>query len=349
MISDVILNARQAIRKDFSSYDNSFKIKKVKIISILNDIDNNTSIEDSEITRKFNIWYNLAMLYAKRVSPSLVNWLDNARFTISECLEIYKSTYSTVYKVDKNFEDWWMEQPHEYDTEYHHSWFTENEPVLLEYSGVVYVFKRSDSKYVIRILNKYDDSVALNYEYTASLDGVMDKCALHCNNVDCPHYKSSLGKVYNDSAKEVFCSLEDLRKCGQCEKANVIHPFIVSELFNGIAYTMKYREVNATESKSRDDYEHLPKPERVDDVIVYFGGVSEHKPLPFLKVSDMKVEKVFPDSHASPREHYRRGSERRAYTRKDGTKVRATTVKGTIVNKGHTKTTYTFKERSCKD
>lgn len=164
--------------------------------------------------------------------------------------------------------------------------------------GVVYVFKRSDSKYVIRILNKYDDSVALNYEYIASLDGVMDKCALHCNNVNCPHYKSSLGKVYNDSAKEVFCSLEDLRKCGQCEKANVIHPFIVSELFNGIAYTMKYREVNATESKNRDE------PERIDDVIVYFGGASKHKPLPFLKVSDMKVEKVFPDSHASPREHY---------------------------------------------
>lgn len=138
MTNDAILNARQAIRKDFSSYDNSFKIKKMKIISILNDIDNNTSIEDSEITRKFNIWYNLAMLYAKRVSPSLVNWLDNA------CFEIYKSTYSTVYKVDKNFEDWWMGQSHEYDTE--------NEPVLLEYNGVVYVFKRSDSKYVIMMI-----------------------------------------------------------------------------------------------------------------------------------------------------------------------------------------------------
>ena len=59
----------------------------------------------------------------------------------------------------------------------------------------------------------------------------------------------------------------------------------------------------------------------------------------------MKVEKVFPDSHASPREQYRRGSERKAYTRKDGTKVRATTVKGTIVNKGHIKTSYVLKER----
>lgn len=55
MANDAILNARQAIRKDFSSYDNSFKIKKMKIMSILNDIDSNTSIEDSEITRKFNI------------------------------------------------------------------------------------------------------------------------------------------------------------------------------------------------------------------------------------------------------------------------------------------------------
>lgn len=138
MISDAILNARQAIRKDFSSYDNSFKIKKMKIISILNDIDNNTSIEDSEITRKFNIWYNLAMLYAKRVSPSLVNWLNNARFTISECLEIYKSTYSTVYKVDDTFKDWWFNQPHKKDMELHYTWFNEKEPVLLEYSGVVF-------------------------------------------------------------------------------------------------------------------------------------------------------------------------------------------------------------------
>ena len=108
---------------------------------------------------------------------------------------------------------------------------------------------------------------------------------------------------------------------------------------------MKNRSSTANESSSRNDYEHLPKPERVDDVTVYFGGIVQHKPLPFLKVSDMKVEKVFPDSHASPREHYRRGSERKAYTRKDGTKVRATTVKGTIVNKGHTKTSYVLKER----
>lgn len=345
MANDAILNARQAIRKDFSSYDSSFKIKKMKIVSILNDIDSNTSIEDSEITRKFNIWYNLAMLYAKRVSPSLVSWLDNSRYVISECLEIYKSTYSTIYKVDENFEDWWMGQPHEFDFEHHYSWYAEKEPVLLEYKGVVYVFKRSDSKYIIRILNKYDDSIALNYEYTVTLDGVTDKWELHCNNVNCPHYKSSMGKVYNDGAKAVFCSLEDLQKCGQCEKANVVHPLIVSELFNGIAYTMEYRTSNASDSKSRDDYEHLPKQERVDDVIVYFGGVVEHKPLPFLKVSDMEVEKVFPDSHASPREHYRRGSERRAYTRKDGTKVKATTVKGTIVNKGHTKTSYVLKER----
>lgn len=112
-----------------------------------------------------------------------------------------------------------------------------------------------------------------------------------------------------------MCSLSDLQKCGQCE------------------------------SSGRNDYEHLPKPERVNDIIVYFGGVVEHKPLPFLKVSDMKSEKVFPDSHASPREHYRRGSTRKAYTRSDGTKVRATTVKGTVVNKGHTKVNYTLKER----
>lgn len=70
-----------------------------------------------------------------------------------------------------------------------------------------------------------------------------------------------------------MCSLSDLQKCGQCEVAGIAHPFIVEELFNGIAYTMKNRSSVPCESSGRNDYEHLPKPERVDDIIVYFGGV----------------------------------------------------------------------------
>lgn len=56
----------------------------------------------------------------------------------------------------------------------------------------------------------------------------------------------------------------------------------------------------------------------------------------------------FPESHASPREHIRRGGKRKAYTRKDGVSVKATTFKSTVVNKGHTKTSYRLKDRENK-
>lgn len=341
MISDAVLNARSAIQKEFKALDNSYKVKKPTLCSILQSIDENTSIEGSVILHNYNLWYNQAMLTARKKSASLVNYLKSVQLQISEMLSYYQATYSTVYKVDDTFKDWWFNQPHEKDGDFHYSWFEVNSTVLLEYAGVVYLFIRSDKGFVIRILNDYERSAFLNYEYSSAMDGVTNSCRITCNNTSCPHYKSSIGHAYKDGTKEVMCSLSDLQKCGQCEVAGIAHPFIVEELYNGIAYTMENRSSATNENSGRNDYEHLPKPERVDDVVVYFGGVVHHKPLPFLKVG----EKVFPDSHASPREHYRRGSERKAYTRKDGTKVRATTVKGTVVNKGHTKTSYILKER----
>lgn len=345
MVSNAILNARSAIQKEFKALDNSFKVKKPTLCSILQSIDNNTSIEDSVILHNYNLWYNLAMISARRRSSSSVNYLKEVQLSISEELEYYKATYSTVYKVDDSFKDWWFSKPHEKDEDYHYTWFKSNSPVFIEYNRVVYVFKRGDKDFVIRILADYETSYRLNYEYSSTLDESTNSCKITCCNKDCPHYKASIGRAYADGVKDVMCSLSDLQKCGQCEASGLAHPFIVEELFNGIAYTMENRSSVPSESSGRNDYEHLPKPERVDDVVVYFGGVVEHKPLPFLKVSEMKFEKVFPDSHASPREHYRRGSERKAYTRKDGVKVKATTVKGTVVNKGHTKTSYVLKER----
>lgn len=345
MTNDAILNARSAIWKEFKAFDNSFKVKKPTLCSILQSIDNDTSIEDSIILHNYNLWYNLAMLTAQKKSASLANYLKSVQYQISEELAYYQATYSTVYKVDDSFKDWWFSKPHDKDEDFHYSWFESGSPVLLEYTGVVYIFERDSKEFSIRILNDYERSAFLNYEYSSALNSSWNECKITCNNTSCPHYKSSVGHIYKDGTREVICSLSDLQKCGQCEVAGLVHPFIVEELFNGIAYTMENRSSVSSESSGRNDYEHLPKPERVDDIIVYFGGVVEHKPLPFLKVSDTKSEKVFPDSHASPREHYRRGSTRKAYTRSGGTKVRATTVKGTVVNKGHTKVNYTLKER----
>ena len=84
--------------------------------------------------------------------------------------------------------------------ELHYTWFNEKEPVLLEYSGVVYLF------FVIRVLSEYESSAFLNYEYLSALDESVNSCKIMCNKEDCPHYKASLGKTYNDGTKEVMCS-----------------------------------------------------------------------------------------------------------------------------------------------
>lgn len=55
MTNDAILNARSAIWKEFKAFDNSFKVKKPTLCSILQSIDNDTSIEDSIILHNYNL------------------------------------------------------------------------------------------------------------------------------------------------------------------------------------------------------------------------------------------------------------------------------------------------------
>jgi hypothetical protein len=106
MTNDAILNARSAIWKEFKAFDNSFKVKKPTLCSILQSIDNDTSIEDSIILHNYNLWYNLVMLTAQKKSASLANYLKSVQYQISEELAYYQATYSTVYKVDDSFKDW---------------------------------------------------------------------------------------------------------------------------------------------------------------------------------------------------------------------------------------------------
>lgn len=170
MTNDAILNARSAIWKEFKAFDNSFKVKKPTLCSILQSIDNDTSIEDSIILHNYNLWYNLAMLTAQKKSASLANYLKSVQYLISEELAYYQATYSTVYKVDDSFKDWWFSKPHDKDEDFHYSWFESGSPVLLEYTGVVYIFERDSKEFSIRILNDYERSAFLNYEYSSALN-----------------------------------------------------------------------------------------------------------------------------------------------------------------------------------
>lgn len=343
MSSKAIIDSRECVKREIIGIDNSFKVgKKASLSALLNKIEDNTSITDEEVHKLYNIWYNLAMLYARRKSPSLVSYLEGSSTTISELLAIYKQTFSTVYKVDDNLLNWWFNKSKFIDTDnLINGYYTENNYYIIEHNDKLYTLKCLDDSFIIRSIDNFN-SVVLNYEYRSYNNSKGYDCSICCDNTSCPHYKSSSTKEYVNGGRTVFCSLDDLRKCGQCEKAGIDHPFDVEFLFEAIAYCLTNRDSSLSSTK-RDDYEHLPKPERVDDILVYFGESKKENKLSFLKTID-EVNAI-PSSHASPREHYRKGGIRRSYVRKDGTKVRATTVKDTIVNKGHTKATYKFKER----
>lgn len=337
-------NLRFYIKRYIKGIDNSVKLnKKISLYSVLHKIEDNTSITDDEINKLYSIWFNSALLYARRKSPSLASYLNNQVNIISEFLNAYKLSYSTVYKVDDSLLNWWSERLDLSDPSRITNYYKAGDDYLMEYNGNIYMLKMRENNFFIRTFG--DSGSSLNYAYENIGNDKGYNIEICCDNKNCPHYKSSVGRTYSDGSKVVMCNLDDLRKCDQCKISGVAHPFDVEFLFEAVAYCLMHREVSSS-SEKRDDYEHLPKPERVDDVVVYFGVKKEKVQLPFLKVDDIAVEKSpIPNSHASPREHYRSGYKRRAYTRKDGVKVKEAIVGSTIVNKGHTKTTYKFKER----
>ena len=347
-MNQAILNARSSIVREFKGFDNSYKVNKnISLMSLLKDIELNSSISDTEIKRKFNIWYNSACLFAKKKSSSMLSHLTSSVNLLSELLAMYKASFSTIYKADENFLNWWFEKSKEVqtDTKLFHadlSYFIVGEYFMLEYNDKIYCLYRSETGHIIRVIQKFETS-KFNWEYVDDSDSFT--CTAHCSNTSCPHYKSSNGSVYQDGFKQVFCTLDDMRKCNLAN-SGVAHPFDIEFVFEGIGWLMQSREYISNSTK-RDDYEHLPKPERVDDVVVYFGVAKESKPLPFKSVNEHNetAESIFPSSHASPREHFRKGGYQPDYVRKDGVKVRGHAYSSTTVNKGHTKTTYVLKER----
>lgn len=64
------------------------------------------------------------MLTAQKKSASLANYLKSVQYQISEELAYYQATYSTVYKVDDSFKNWWFSKPHDKDEDFHYSWFS---------------------------------------------------------------------------------------------------------------------------------------------------------------------------------------------------------------------------------
>ena len=353
-MDDLVQKHKDYLTRCIRGYDNSLKIKGLSLFSILQSIDSNTSITDEEIRQKYSLFYNKTVLTLRRENkPSKIAWLNSNSATILKYLYVYSALSKNIYKVDDNLVDWYKRGTDDLklldENDLGHFIFIYNDNIYSTDIGT------SDNKIGrhLSVSNVYNPEVVKDnkyisyvFDYATSPSSECSELTVVCNNSDCPRWKQSLANMYTDGAKTVACSLDDCEKCQYFKKCGVLKPKDALTVVKAIYKCMLTREYNSNSSENREDYEHIPLPQREDDVIIYFGEPKRKKS--FEEIGLVPVSKMgsgIVSSHASPREHTRRGGSRREYTRKDGVKVRATTFKSTVVNKGNTKTTYKLKER----
>lgn len=362
-MNDFIRSHKDYLIRCLRGYDNSLRAKGITLYGIIQDIDKNTSITEEEIRRKFNIFYNKMILELRRTrQSSKISWLEDNVKHILKHLYIYLSLSKNIYKVDESLISWYRKCHEEDGTDLNLLHENDLGSFLFMYNNNLYcaeIIDNSKSNRYVSISNVYnpcDDkndrtyiTYAFDYETFPHEEGESFHHDLNlsviCNNTKCPRWSQSLADRFADNARNVSCNLEDCSKCSGFTKCGVLRPMDALTVVKAIYECMLTRDRKLKQgSTDIKEYEHIPLPQREDDVIIYFGEPKKSKSfeeIGLVPVSDTGIV----SSHASPREHIRRGGKRRAYTRKDGVKVRETTFKETVVNRGNTKTTYALKER----
>lgn len=356
-MNELIIRHKEFIKSKVKGIDTSLKLKGLSLYRILQDVDIDTSLTEDELHHKFNIYYNRAMLELRRKNkqPS-IQWLEGNSSVILKYLYTYSYLSRNVYKVDENLINW-----------YRGINISERDSLRLldenDLGGFIFAYNNelysvevlSGSESIgrhVSIVNLSIDSpivYSLDYEVCPDKDDRVISMSVICSNKSCPRWKQSLGKEYAGGFKDCYCSLDDWGRCNCFNESGVINPLDSLLVVKAIYFCMLNRGYKSSASENRNVlYEHIPLPQRDDDVIIYFGESDKNKSLEsigLVPVSKMESNSIV-SSHASPREHHRRGGTRKAYVRKDGVKVRETTFRETVVNKGNTKTSYKFKERA---
>ena len=333
------------IKNILRGYDNSLGGKG--LMNILSTIESNTSISESDIHSKFNIWVNMIILALRRRNKrGQENWLMQNTDYILKMLYIYRALFNSVYKVDSSLLSWYR------NTSDMAIALNSNAKIIKEaiilYDDKAYFVENNSDNICFRTIEKTitpESGLSFEYVYNQSLEDRKISCICDCTS--CPRYKQSMEKAYNDDGKQVYCSADDCNKCEKFKQRGILRPIDCEDLYNALIIC-----INANEYKghsSNINYEHIPMPMRTDDVIIYFGNKKENDNIKnFMdkfKKDNVMLQDRIPSSHASPREHERKGGSRVGYTDKNGRKVRPTTFKATTVNKGNIKTSYKLKER----
>lgn len=372
-MNELLSAHKETIRRELRGYDSSLKMKKVSLVSILDKIDADTSISDEKIGSLFNHWYNsiVVSINSHRIKPAQGEWVRNNITAIRLLLKTYSRLNSSVYRVDESLINWYRNSVIEDGTEYGDMYNNDLGFFLFQYNNRIYSVEIypdggdviQDRCVMVGLVNpdgngKVDCSYSYGYEiFPHEEDEFVHKMSclvVECNNTKCPRYKQEFGRVYNHDFKDVHCSADDCEKCGMFSKSTQLSPKDALTVAKAIYKCILHRNDSSSTSTStvKKEYEHIPRPERLDDVIIYFGDNRERDKKLFDKLSCNIIENGIVDSHASPREHVRHNGSRRGTMRynpktgKKDIKVKGCDkVKDCVVNKGHTKTSYTLKER----
>lgn len=359
---------KDTVRNILVGYENSLRVKG--LTDILNKIDVDTSITESAVHRHYNIYFNKAVLALRnRGRLKQAEWLEQETSYILRLLYGYLKMNNSVYKVDDTLLRWFRSNEsneklywelNDIDSGELLSRLKTLDNMLISYKGILYTIEAYGANNSMNvphieiatfgsgIANELGVSFGYNFEDTNSEDEEPQRLiTCVCNNTSCPRYKQSHSQIYNDGAREVICDWKDCSKCSAFKRDGVLSPQDCEDLYKALFVCLNTSK-SSTNSGVVKEYEHIPRPMRTDDVIIYFGDCKDRAKEfadKFAVKECTKEDNPIVGSHASPREHERRGGVRRAYTRKDGVKVKETTFKSTTVNKGFTKTTYQFKER----
>ena len=339
-MKDVILSETEYIISVIKGYDNSINCPTSKFMSILDMIDKDTSITEKSLHNQFNLVNRKIGFYLLRKNQrSKALWLQENSKQILYTLYVYRCLKNSIITVDESLYEWFYNNIDEaiIDT------YTEDNSFIFYLNRNLYFVEKDSKSVTVSELNsRLRSQKSGNPSFNIKSEDGCDVLRILCNNTSCPRWKNSLEPAYDDNSKYCGCDLSDTQKCKYLTECGKLEPLDAVLYAKAIIYCMhnnrsEYKGIRVIGEKG---YEHIPKPERLDDVIVYYG---------FKKPSERKSksdnDSPFPASHASPREHQRRGGERRGYYRKDGVYVKPTTFKATVVNKGHTKTNYTLRQR----
>lgn len=331
--------------------DSSFNLKyNVSFNKVLDLIDNNEIKDSKELKHKLDLIYNRVILTLRRSKNGRARetWLSNYSSDIYDTFFTYFSFNRNFYSLDSEAIEYFLKQDsfegldNIYDVdfvmEYRNEIYlvevkTGNQKISLYIATPIFSNTR-DKKHVGYRVNAeltVDDEKRLNIKITPIL--------VSCSNSACPRYKQCFSKeeVHNGvTFKEVKCN--DIKSCDFVSEANKLPLSVLVESATRLTGYMCNR-VYPKYNRETKEYEHIPMPENTGNVKIYLNAKQSDDCID----SQDNGKSGIVGSHASPREHKRRGGTRRGYYRKNGTYVRPTTFKATTVNKGHTKCSYEIK------